>query len=240
MCDFGLSQFLDEAFRITGFTTTQANAGGTDSYLCPELLKEDKKTTMSDMWAFACLVMLILTDEIPHASVTNRARLYNAIHRGVLPYTRPAKLEETLWSSLVKCWSINPVDRPSASDMESLILLEILVENNSSSQTEVVIAQLSASSLSSDASPSSSSDPPGMSGIKTIDFPPPAVLNDPTTSEGPGMDDILPKLSAKVPVDTILPRRTGPTIVPGWAVPPRILLVDDDPVSRKLFSKFLQ
>lgn len=27
---------------------------------------------------------------------------------------------------------------------------------------------------------------------------------------------------------------------PTWAVPPRVLLVDDDQVSRKLFSKFLQ
>lgn len=30
------------------------------------------------------------------------------------------------------------------------------------------------------------------------------------------------------------------TYVPGWAVPPRVLLVDDDAVSRKLSSKFLQ
>ncbi|KAG8949234.1 kinase-regulated stress-responsive transcription factor skn7 [Tulasnella sp. 419] len=238
MCDFGLSQFLDKAVRIT---TTQANTGGTDRYLCPELLEEDKKTTMSDMWALACLIMLILTDEIPHARVTSRAMVFNAILRGTHPYTKPDKpIKESLWNSVVKCWSISPVDRPSASDMESLILLEILVKNNSSSQTEVVIAQPSASSLSSDASPSSSSDPPGISGIKTTDFPPPAVLNDPITSEGLGMDDILPKLSTKVPVDTILRRRTGPTIVPGWAVPPRVLLVDDDPVSRKLFSKFLQ
>ena len=28
--------------------------------------------------------------------------------------------------------------------------------------------------------------------------------------------------------------------MPGWAVPPRVLLVDDDAVSRKLSSKFLQ
>lgn len=33
-------------------------------------------------------------------------------------------------------------------------------------------------------------------------------------------------------------RRT--TYVPGWAVPPRVLLVEDDAVSRKLSSKFLQ
>ncbi|GJE98935.1 HSF-type DNA-binding-domain-containing protein [Phanerochaete sordida] len=30
------------------------------------------------------------------------------------------------------------------------------------------------------------------------------------------------------------------TYVPGWAVPPRVLLVDDDAISRKLSSKFLQ
>jgi len=30
------------------------------------------------------------------------------------------------------------------------------------------------------------------------------------------------------------------TFVPGWAVPPRVLLVDDDAVCRKLSSKFLQ
>jgi osomolarity two-component system response regulator SKN7 len=30
------------------------------------------------------------------------------------------------------------------------------------------------------------------------------------------------------------------TYVPGWAVPPRVLLVDDDAVSRKLSSKFLK
>ncbi|KAH6886732.1 hypothetical protein BKA70DRAFT_98322 [Coprinopsis sp. MPI-PUGE-AT-0042] len=37
---------------------------------------------------------------------------------------------------------------------------------------------------------------------------------------------------------TIRVRRS--TFVPGWAVPPRVLLVDDDAVSRKLSSKFLQ
>ena len=30
------------------------------------------------------------------------------------------------------------------------------------------------------------------------------------------------------------------TFVPGWAVPPRVLLVDDDAVSRRLSSKFLK
>ncbi|TKY85345.1 hypothetical protein EX895_005507 [Sporisorium graminicola] len=35
-------------------------------------------------------------------------------------------------------------------------------------------------------------------------------------------------------------RSRRPTLVPGWAVPPRVLLVDDDEVCRRLSSKFLQ
>jgi osomolarity two-component system response regulator SKN7 len=39
-------------------------------------------------------------------------------------------------------------------------------------------------------------------------------------------------------VQTLRVRRSA--YVPGWAVPPRVLLVEDDAVSRKLSSKFLQ
>lgn len=35
-------------------------------------------------------------------------------------------------------------------------------------------------------------------------------------------------------------RRRRPTLVPGWTAPPRVLLVDDDQVCRRLSSKFLQ
>ncbi|KAH8099669.1 HSF-type DNA-binding-domain-containing protein [Cristinia sonorae] len=44
--------------------------------------------------------------------------------------------------------------------------------------------------------------------------------------------------SRPLSAQTLRVRRS--TYVPGWAVPPRVLLVDDDAVSRKLSSKFLQ
>ncbi|KAJ7753105.1 HSF-type DNA-binding-domain-containing protein [Mycena maculata] len=44
--------------------------------------------------------------------------------------------------------------------------------------------------------------------------------------------------SSSTPAQTLRVRRS--TFVPGWAVPPRVLLVDDDAVTRKLSSKFLQ
>ncbi|KAG1765848.1 HSF-type DNA-binding-domain-containing protein [Suillus placidus] len=58
--------------------------------------------------------------------------------------------------------------------------------------------------------------------------PPPAEVVRPTPSNG---------RSSTAPT-TIRVRRS--TFVPGWAVPPRVLLVDDDAVSRRLSSKFLQ
>ncbi|KAH7908514.1 HSF-type DNA-binding-domain-containing protein [Hygrophoropsis aurantiaca] len=44
--------------------------------------------------------------------------------------------------------------------------------------------------------------------------------------------------SSSTPMAKLRVRRS--TFVPGWAVPPRVLLVDDDAVSRRLSSKFLQ
>ncbi|KAJ7822678.1 HSF-type DNA-binding-domain-containing protein [Mycena leptocephala] len=53
-----------------------------------------------------------------------------------------------------------------------------------------------------------------------------------STSSGSGSGGSPPQKQ------TLRVRRS--TFVPGWAVPPRVLLVDDDAVSRKLSSKFLQ
>lgn len=48
-----------------------------------------------------------------------------------------------------------------------------------------------------------------------------------------------PQFAARPPsAQTLRVRRSA--YVPGWAVPPRVLLVEDDAVSRKLSSKFLQ
>ncbi|KAG8923473.1 hypothetical protein FRC02_011116, partial [Tulasnella sp. 418] len=123
LCDFGLSHFIDEALHITGFTTTNANAGGTDRYLCPELLEDEPKSTMTDMWAFGCLVALIFTGDIPYNTVTKRHLVPNAILSGKPPYTNLEDfIDKAIWHMLKKCWSQAPTDRPKISELSSLIL----------------------------------------------------------------------------------------------------------------------
>jgi len=70
----------------------------------------------------------------------------------------------------------------------------------------------------------------------------PAVLQMPTAAPSSSRASsssyaVAPKPRAPTP-QRLRVRRS--TFVPGWAVPPRVLLVDDDAVSRKLSSKFLQ
>ncbi|KAG8957609.1 hypothetical protein FRC03_009975 [Tulasnella sp. 419] len=115
LCDFGMSHFIDEANRITGFTTTSAYAGGTDRFLCPELLEDEPKTTATDIWAFACLVVQILTDQIPYANIKGKHALPFAIIRGEPPMTNDEKrIDERLWQCLTKCWDKAPDNRPAA------------------------------------------------------------------------------------------------------------------------------
>ncbi|KAG8958338.1 hypothetical protein FRC03_009216 [Tulasnella sp. 419] len=118
LCDFGMSQFLDEALRITGFTTSTANTGGTNRYLAPELLDEVPKTTESDMWAFGCVIMQTLTDQLPYQQLNRPSALVLAITRGEPPYNQNSDfIRDSLWSCLTKCWSTDPEERPTISDL---------------------------------------------------------------------------------------------------------------------------
>ncbi|KAG8922346.1 hypothetical protein FRC02_011916 [Tulasnella sp. 418] len=127
-----MSQFVDEATRISGLTTTSAYAGGTVRFMCPELLEGGEKTTATDMWAFACLVgqgVEILTNQIPYESIKQKHAIPLAITRGELPMSNEdQKMDEDLWQCLAKCWKENPDDRPLLLELSSLLETLCLAE----------------------------------------------------------------------------------------------------------------
>ncbi|KAG8923379.1 hypothetical protein FRC02_011172 [Tulasnella sp. 418] len=118
LCDFGMSGFIDEAIRITGFTTTNAHMGGTDRFMCPELLEDEPKSTATDVWALGCLILQILTDEVPYQHINRRQAVLSAIMRGELPAKdRGYVIDELLWRCIRACWSKSPNDRPAVADI---------------------------------------------------------------------------------------------------------------------------
>ncbi|KAG8909422.1 hypothetical protein FRC02_007798, partial [Tulasnella sp. 418] len=156
LCDFGMSQFLDEASRITGFTTTNAHLGGTDRYMCPELLEDMPKTTATDIWALGCLLVLVLADKIPYQHITRRQAVLSAIVRGDPPSTnRPDAIGPSQWDYIIKCWNVAPEERPPVSELclhfqpksstpvDSCRLMELTCTAESEKIKAVTCAQLS-------------------------------------------------------------------------------------------------
>ncbi|KAG8928500.1 hypothetical protein FRC02_006829, partial [Tulasnella sp. 418] len=122
LCDFGMSQFFDEAARITGYTTTNAYLGGTDRFMCPELLEDEPKSIATDMWAFGCLLMQILTDEIPYKRINRKHAILSAIGRGEQPSSiQHDTISTSLRDYILRCWKADPESRPQASECRVLL-----------------------------------------------------------------------------------------------------------------------
>ncbi|KAG8940662.1 hypothetical protein FRC03_005199, partial [Tulasnella sp. 419] len=122
LCDFGMSEFMDEASRITGFTTSSGGSGGTDRFMSPELLDDNVKTTATDMWAVGCLIVQILTDQIPYQQTMRKQAVLSAIIRREPPMANgDGKISTLLWNCIRKCWSSEMEDRPQASELKPQI-----------------------------------------------------------------------------------------------------------------------
>ncbi|SNX84882.1 related to SKN7 - transcription factor [Melanopsichium pennsylvanicum] len=99
----------------------------------------------------------------------------------------------------------------------------------------------------SDADDYRKQDPSQQLSLPSLGMPKPPQIESRTSSSSSttfSIKDQLAKRSAALNTPTGEPgnylRVRRSTLVPGWAVPPRVLLVDDDEVCRRLSSKFLQ
>ncbi|KAG8921413.1 hypothetical protein FRC02_000247 [Tulasnella sp. 418] len=118
LCDLGISQFIEDAILVTGLTTAHANAGGTDRFSSPEILKDQPKTLATDIWAFGCLVAQILTGRIPYGKIVRKYAIHAAINKGELPMeNQDGKIGGILWECLKRCWNHEPNFRPMVSEI---------------------------------------------------------------------------------------------------------------------------
>ncbi|KAG8704224.1 hypothetical protein FRC09_003686 [Ceratobasidium sp. 395] len=120
LADFGLSRIVAEI--STGLTTSSSR--GSYRWMSPELFGgvEDQiqvfVTTASDVWAFGCLCLEILTDLLPWASIKNdisvmQAILFQRRQPSLLPFS-----ESSIVGHIVRhCWAFHPEDRPSMGDL---------------------------------------------------------------------------------------------------------------------------
>ncbi|KAG8894129.1 hypothetical protein FRC00_009477, partial [Tulasnella sp. 408] len=120
ICDFGLSRAVQEEY--TGLTTSRTLKGSL-RHLSPELLDEDPVHTLaSDVWAWGCLALEIMTDYTPYASAKSEQGIILAIARGRLPANiSELHLPHNVKTALTLCWNPKPDLRPSMARIISII-----------------------------------------------------------------------------------------------------------------------
>lgn len=107
ICDFGISRFFQDE--------EDSNWEGTPLYMAPEIIKDKKYTEKGDVYAFAIITYELMFNETPF-DVKKRRVLFTKVKKGERPI-----IEDQIASSyknlIEKCWSQNPENRPSFSDI---------------------------------------------------------------------------------------------------------------------------
>jgi len=102
VCDFGLSQKSDES-TIQKLPVR---------WCAPELFGGGKTTTKSDVWAFGIVLYELFTlGSIPYKELKN-AEVVKSVTRGSR-LDKPESCPEELYALMLRCWSLNPAERPS-------------------------------------------------------------------------------------------------------------------------------
>ncbi|KAG9008883.1 hypothetical protein FRB90_008696 [Tulasnella sp. 427] len=119
LCDFGLSQVLEE---IDPLHQTSFVGQGSKGYQSPELLRDGLQNLSSDVYAFACVVVEVLSGKPPFYKL-KPSKAFLAISAGSIPDpSAHPKLppSDPLWDILRKCWAAAPM-RPSMKDVVQMV-----------------------------------------------------------------------------------------------------------------------
>ncbi|KAG9091527.1 hypothetical protein FRC06_000526, partial [Ceratobasidium sp. 370] len=126
LCDFGHSQYIDGCHQDQlESSDTSSRFQATMRYMCPEFFRDTKAkpTIFSDMWAFGCLALEILSQLQPYHHIENEFLVPAAIRNGAIPSVKPEYpnaagcLNDVLWSAVKKCWYTDPSFRPSSNSL---------------------------------------------------------------------------------------------------------------------------
>ncbi|KAG8963598.1 hypothetical protein FRC03_002793 [Tulasnella sp. 419] len=114
IADFGISKFMEEVHQINAFSTG-GDFRGNIRFSSPEVLMDDVKTLKSDVWAFGCVAIQIMTNDPPYSQVDD-----GTVALKIMAGEPPRCCEDSvfasgnleLWSEVQLCWSLQPAQRP--------------------------------------------------------------------------------------------------------------------------------
>ncbi|QRV89272.1 Tyrosine kinase domain protein [Ceratobasidium sp. AG-Ba] len=124
ICDFGHSrEFGDRSSDQLVRSDASSSFQATVRYMSPEFFRANKTkpTVFSDIWAFGCLSLEILSQLHPYHAIQSEFLIPSAIRSGASPSVKPEYpnaagcLNDVLWGLVKQCWILIPTQRPTSS-----------------------------------------------------------------------------------------------------------------------------
>ncbi|EUC66020.1 tyrosine kinase catalytic domain protein [Rhizoctonia solani AG-3 Rhs1AP] len=125
--DFGTATLKEYTLKFTASATT-SKPGMSLRWTAPEILEEATGISFEgDVYALGMTILETITGEVPYSETVNESALVLKIARQEHP-TRPEtkipsndEKADTLWSLLTRCWSYNPQDRPTVTEVQKTL-----------------------------------------------------------------------------------------------------------------------
>ncbi|KAG8948602.1 hypothetical protein FRC04_009505 [Tulasnella sp. 424] len=119
LCDFGLSQFLEQ---LNPELQTSFVGQGSKGYQAPELIRDGVQDLPSDVYAFGCVVLEVMSGKPPFYKLkAGKAFLVISAGSSPEPSAHP-KLppSDPIWDILRKCWAA-PLVRPTIREVVRMV-----------------------------------------------------------------------------------------------------------------------
>ncbi|KEP50788.1 tyrosine kinase domain protein [Rhizoctonia solani 123E] len=111
LCDFGQARFQNDQRGLASDASTTFES--THRFMSPELFQSTQKvrpTGYSDVWAYGCVALQLLSRLRPYHTIKNDYLIPNVILSGRVPSSKPERphaprcLNDYLWSIIEWCW----------------------------------------------------------------------------------------------------------------------------------------
>mmetsp|Transcript_20287 Transcript_20287/g.67674 ORF Transcript_20287/g.67674 Transcript_20287/m.67674 type:complete len:619 (-) Transcript_20287:761-2617(-) len=113
--DFGEAKWLPNVVKDAEHAMLQS-MHGTTRYMAPEVIKR-QYTIAADVWSIGCTVLEMLTGVMPYSSLSNDMAVARCVLRNEEPPLIPSGLSEECHRFLLRCFTRDPDQRPSASEL---------------------------------------------------------------------------------------------------------------------------
>ena len=117
IADFGLGKYVDGNYYV-GSSKQMFPL----RWLAPEIIKFQKFSTASDVWAFGCtLYEISMNGTLPFAALSNEGVRQMLLGTGICPLEKPSNANDKIFEIMVECLQFSISLRPTFNSISKML-----------------------------------------------------------------------------------------------------------------------